>query len=57
MEAINEVIRCRQVLKWSYAYGYYMKVDKSKKDQFEFWQEDLEKHSDNLHGLVEKPLD
>jgi hypothetical protein len=27
-EAINEVIRCRQVLKYTYAYGYFLKKDK-----------------------------
>ncbi len=27
-EAVNEVIRCRQVLKYTYAYGYFLKNDK-----------------------------
>lgn len=27
-EAINEVIRCRQVLKYTYVYGFYLKNSK-----------------------------
>ncbi len=27
-EAINEVIKCRQVLKFTYVYGYFMKNQK-----------------------------
>lgn len=55
-EAINEVIRCRQVLKYTYVYGYYLN-NKKEQSLFEFMQENLEKNCDYLHELIEKPLD
>lgn len=55
-EAINEVIRCRQVLKYTYVYGFYLKSS-NEKNLFEFLQENLEKNCDTLHELIEKPLD
>ena len=55
----DTVIKCRDVLKWTYAYGYYhtASLSPSKKNLFEQWQSDLEKYCDHLHGLVEKDLD
>jgi hypothetical protein len=54
-------MQSRAVLKWTYAYGYYVmqtgKCDEKDKYQFEFWQTDLEKYCDGLHGMVEKNLD
>jgi len=44
-EAINEVIKCRQVLKFTYVYGYYMTNQKDL-NLFQFLQEDLEKNCD-----------
>jgi ariadne-1 len=55
-QGLQEVIRCRQVLKWTYAYGFYLK-DLKMKDLFEFQQENLEKNCDYLHELAEKDLD
>lgn len=55
-EAINEVIRCRQVLKYTYVYGYFLQNNKEQ-SLFEFLQENLEKNCDYLHELIEKPLD
>ena len=55
-EAINEVIRCRQVLKYTYVYGYYLKGGRDQ-NLFEFMQENLEKNCEYLHELIEKPLD
>ncbi len=55
-EAINEVIRCRQVLKFTYVYAYYLKNSKDL-NLFQFMQEDLEKNCDYLHELIERPLD
>ena len=55
-EAINEVVRCRQVLKYTYVYGYYLNNPKEQ-SLFEFLQENLEKNCDTLHELIEKPLD
>jgi ariadne-1 len=42
-EALNEVIRCRKVLKWTYSYGYYLE-DEKEKALFEDAQEQLEKN-------------
>lgn len=42
-EALEEVIRCRKVLKWTYAYGYYLDKDEEK-PLFEDAQEQLEKN-------------
>ena len=63
-DACLTVIQCRNVLKWTYAYGYYLdkdvppaQRDETHKSQFEFWQTELEKHCDFLHGLVESNLD
>ena len=58
-EALNEIIRCRQILKWTYVYGYYLPKTtcKLEKDLFDMNQTDLEKYCDNLHGLIESPLD
>ena len=55
-EAIIEVIKCRQVLKYSYVYGYYLNNQKEQ-NLFQFMQENLEKNCDQLHELIEKPLD
>jgi ariadne-1 len=42
-EALEEVIRCRKVLKWTYAFGFYLK-DEKEKALFEDSQEQLEKN-------------
>lgn len=55
-EAIHEIIRCRQVLKFTYVYGYYLKEEKEI-HLFQYLQEQLEKNCDTLHELIEKPLD
>ncbi|RHY58528.1 hypothetical protein DYB38_008783, partial [Aphanomyces astaci] len=54
--AIETLIACRRVLKFSYVYAYYLPQGKEK-DLFEHLQEDLEKNTEHLTGLAEKPLD
>ncbi|KAF0699866.1 Aste57867_9576 [Aphanomyces stellatus] len=54
--AIETMISCRRVLKYSYVYAYYLPIGKEK-DLFEHLQEDLEKNTEHLTGLAEKPLD
>ncbi|RHY35497.1 hypothetical protein DYB32_000016 [Aphanomyces invadans] len=54
--AIDTMISCRRVLKFSYVYAYYLPQGKEK-DLFEHLQEDLEKNTEHLTGLAEKPLD
>ena len=55
-EAINEVIKCRQVLKYTYVFGYFI-LSTKELALFQFLQENLEKNCDYLHELIEKPLD
>ncbi len=55
-EAINEVVRCRQVLKYTYVHGYYIK-NEIELNLFQTMQEMLEKFCEHLHELTEKPLD
>lgn len=44
------------MLKYTYVYGYYLKSMKAQ-NLFEFIQQDLEKNTEFLHELIEKPLD
>merc|ERR1719487_2524758 len=53
-EATMQVIDCRRVLKWSYAYGYFAKFDEQRKNYFEYQQGQLEKKVDELQELSEK---
>ena len=55
-EALHEVIRCRKVLKWTYAYGYYLE-DEKEKALFEDAQEQLEKNADRLHEYLEQDFE
>ena len=55
-DAIEEVISCRLVLKYTCVYGYYLE-DEQKRAIFQFQHENLEKNCDKLHELTEKPLD
>lgn len=52
----EQVITCRRVLKWTYAFGYYLESG-PEKNLFEHLQEKLEENTEHLHELVEKPLD
>ena len=57
--ANEQLIECRRVLKYSYAFAYYL-TDESKKMQkecFEYHQEMLERFTENLSELSEKPLE
>eukprot|EP00347_Sterkiella_histriomuscorum_P000523 403375525 len=55
-KAISEVLRCSQVLKYTYVYGFFIQ---NLKEQclFQFMQQNLEKNCNYLHELIEKPLD
>lgn len=56
LNATNAVIRCRRVLKWTYVFGYYLE-GANEKNLFENHQERLEKFTEDLHGLTEKPIE
>ena len=49
------MIKCRQVLKYTYVHGYYL-TNSTERHLFEHLQEMLEKHTEHLHGLVETQL-
>lgn len=54
--ANEQLVECRRVLKYTYAYAYYL-VDKDNvKERFENHQAMLEKFTENLSELSEKPL-
>lgn len=53
--ANEQLVECRKVLKYTYAFAYYLQ-DKEKRSRFEFHQEMLEKFTENLSELSEKPL-
>ena len=43
-------------MQWTYAYGYFLPDNFLQKNLFETYQEQLEKFTEHLHGLSEKPL-
>ncbi|KAL7534320.1 hypothetical protein ACHAXR_005791 [Thalassiosira sp. AJA248-18] len=56
LKAANEqLVECRKVLKYTYAYAYYLE-DSDKRSRFEYHQEMLERFTENLSELSEKPL-
>lgn len=58
LKAANEqLVECRRVLKYSYVFAYYMKpASMMQKERFEHHQEMLERFTENLSELSEKPL-
>jgi len=57
MEAIEQLLRNRRVLQYSYVYGYYLDKKSQERNLFEYLQEDLEKHTNYLSTLFETPVD
>lgn len=56
--ANEQLVECRRVLKYTYAFGYYMNPTAlMQKERFEHHQEMLERFTENLSELSEKPLD
>jgi hypothetical protein len=53
VEGLEEVIRSRKILAWTYAYGYYLD-DSNDKELFEDMQTQLEKNCEILHQLLEE---
>uniref|UniRef100_A0A7S1YGL0 RBR-type E3 ubiquitin transferase n=1 Tax=Grammatophora oceanica TaxID=210454 RepID=A0A7S1YGL0_9STRA len=55
--ANEQLVECRRVLKYTYAYAYYFPVAKKlQKERFEHHQEMLERFTEDLSELSEKPL-
>jgi ariadne-1 len=55
-QAVEQVIECRRVLKFTYALGYFLNDDPGKQ-LFEHHQEMLEKNTDRLQEYTEEPLE
>jgi len=58
MEATEQLIANRKVLQYSYVMGFYLdKTKLTEKNLFEYLQEELEKHTENLSELYEQSID
>ncbi|KAK1422051.1 hypothetical protein QVD17_24909 [Tagetes erecta] len=56
-DAWLQIVECRRVLKWTYAYGYYLpKVEHAKRLFFEYVQGEAEAGLEKLHRCAEKEL-
>ncbi|XP_038885036.1 probable E3 ubiquitin-protein ligase ARI8 [Benincasa hispida] len=56
-EAWLQIIECRRVLKWTYAYGYYLpEQEHAKRQFFEYLQGEAESGLERLHQCAEKEL-
>lgn len=57
IEAWLQIVECRRVLKWTYAYGYYLpEQEHSKRQFFEYLQGEAESGLERLHQCAEKEL-
>ncbi|CAI9754511.1 unnamed protein product [Fraxinus pennsylvanica] len=55
IEAWLQIVECRRVLKWTYAYGYYLpEHERAKKQFFEYLQGEAESGLERLHQCAEK---
>ena len=54
-QATEQVIACRQVLKYTYVFAYYL-ADGKEKTLFEHLQEQLERSTETLSEMSELPL-
>ena len=55
LEATEQLIRNRNMLQYSYVYGYYLaakRIRSEEKQLFEYLQQDLEHHTDKLRYLL-----
>ncbi|KAJ4840373.1 putative E3 ubiquitin-protein ligase ari7 [Turnera subulata] len=56
-EAWLQIVECRRVLKWTYAYGYYLpEHEQAKRQFFEYLQGEAESGLERLHQCAEKEL-
>ncbi|GAM27869.1 hypothetical protein SAMD00019534_110450 [Acytostelium subglobosum LB1] len=57
MEATEQLLRNRRVLQYSYVYGFYLDKKSQERNLFEYLQEDLEKHTDQLSTYYEQNIE
>ncbi|PPD75325.1 hypothetical protein GOBAR_DD27752 [Gossypium barbadense] len=56
-EAWKQIIECRRVLAWTYAYGFYLPEEcEAKRNLFEYLQGQAESGLERLHDCAEKEL-
>ncbi|XP_058181590.1 probable E3 ubiquitin-protein ligase ARI8 isoform X2 [Rhododendron vialii] len=56
-EAWLQIVECRRVLKWTYAYGYYLpEPEHAKRQFFEYLQGDAEAGLERLHQCAETDI-
>ncbi|GFZ10793.1 IBR domain-containing protein [Actinidia rufa] len=56
-ESNLRIVECRRVLKWTYAYGYYLpELERAKRQFFEYLQGEAEAGLERLHQCAEKDL-
>ncbi|OAY81546.1 putative E3 ubiquitin-protein ligase ARI8 [Ananas comosus] len=57
IDAWSQIVECRRVLKWTYAYGYYLPDHElARKHFFEYLQGEAESGLERLHQCAEKEL-
>lgn len=56
-QAVEQVVDCRRVLKYTYALGYFLQDGTPEKQLFEHQQEMLEKNTERLHEFTEQALE
>ncbi|RWR71966.1 putative E3 ubiquitin-protein ligase ARI8 isoform X1 [Cinnamomum micranthum f. kanehirae] len=57
-DAWLQIVECRRVLKWTYAYGYYLpEHEHAKRQFFEYLQGEAESGLERLHQCAEKELE
>ncbi|EYU38083.1 hypothetical protein MIMGU_mgv1a025847mg, partial [Erythranthe guttata] len=57
IEALEQIVESRRVLKWSYAYGYYLdSTEKHKVIYFRYLQGEVEGALEKLHRYAEKEI-
>ncbi|KAA8531387.1 hypothetical protein F0562_006117 [Nyssa sinensis] len=57
IEAWLQIVECRRVLKWTYAYGFYLpEYEHAKRQFFEYLQGEAEAGLERLHQCAEKDL-
>lgn len=57
LEAWQQIVECRRVLKWTYAYGYYLdEKEHAKRQLFEYSQGEAEAGLERLHHCAEREL-
>ncbi|CAI7735601.1 unnamed protein product [Closterium sp. NIES-53] len=58
IDAWLQVVECRRVLKWTYAYGYYLpEAEVARRQFFEYLQGEADTALENLHKMAEKELE